>query len=98
MEIETFEAPVYEGIVPDPKAETGRRDARWIPATCIPEDILKAMFGYGVENKRHPHNIRGMAWDLSVGGWRNMKNAEPINDGPHREIVWDSSDSRVFID
>lgn len=97
FDIQTFAAPIVEAIVNDPQSETGKRDARYIPATCIPEDIIKKMFGYGVENKRHPHNIRGMAWDLTVNGWRNMKNAEVLNNGPEQEVVWDMADSRTFI-
>lgn len=96
MDIQTFRAPIFTAIVNDPKAETGKRDAEYIPATCIPEDILKAMFGYGVENKKHPHNIPGMAWDLTVGGWRNMKNAEYLSN-TDSEIVWDYTDSRTFF-
>lgn len=98
MEITTFHAPVFTAIVADPKAETGKRDAQYIPATCIPEDILVSLFGYGVENKRHPWNIRGMAWDFVAGGWRNMKNAEILPDGqPSSEIVFDITDSRTFF-
>lgn len=98
MEITTFHAPVFTAIVNDPKAETGKRDAQYIPATCIPEDILVSLFGYGVENKRHPHNIRGMAWDFVANGWRNMKNAEILPDGqPSSEIVFDVTDSRTFF-
>ena len=96
MEITTFLAPVFTAIVADPKAETGKRDAQYIPATCIPEDVLQNLFGYGVENKRHPHNIKGMAWDFAAGGWRNMKNAEVL-DNHEAEIVFDYSDSRTFF-
>jgi len=96
MEITTFLAPVFTAIVADPKAETGKRDAQYIPATCIPEDILQQMFGYGVENKRHPHNIKGMAWDFAAGGWRNMKNAEVL-DNQESEIVWSYGDPRTFF-
>lgn len=98
MDITTFNAPVFTAIVDDPKAETGKRDAQYILATAIPEDVLFAMFGYGVENKRHPHNIRGMAWDFLAGGWRNMKNAQILPDGqPSSEIVFDDTDSRTFF-
>ena len=95
-DMQTFRAPVFTAIVPDTKAETGKRDAEYIPATCIPEDILKLMFGYDITNKRHPHNIPGMAWDMTVGNWRNMKNAEYISDSDC-EIVWDMTDSRTFF-
>ena len=98
MEITTFHAPVFTAIVNDPKAETGKRDAQYIPATCIPEDVLMSLFGYGVENKRHPHNIRGMAWDFLANGWRNMKNAEIVLDGqPSAEVVFDVTDARTFF-
>lgn len=97
FDLETFEATVYNAIVDDPKAETGKRDAQYIPATHIPENILKNMFGYGTENKRHPWHIAGMSWDLAVGGWRNMKNAKVIDCMPACAIVWDMSDSRTFI-
>lgn len=97
MEISTFHAPVFTAIVNDKKAETGKRDAQYIPATCIPEDILKAFLGYGVENPRHPWHIHGMSWDLTVNNWRNMKNAEPLDNGPTAEIVFDKTDVRTFF-
>jgi len=96
MDIHTFNAPVFTAIVPDPKAETQERDAEYILATAIPEDILRTMFGYGVENKRHPHNIPGMAWDLTVNGWRNMKNAKVL-DTQDAELVWSMGDPRTFF-
>jgi hypothetical protein len=96
FDVEFFSSPVLDGIVNDPKAEGGKRDARWIPAVNIPTYILHNMFGYGLENKRHPHNIPGMAWDLTANGWRNMKNAQIIGE-EEMEITWDMTDSRTFI-
>lgn len=88
LDFETFLAPVYNAIVDDPKAETGKRDAQYIPARDIPAEIL-TMIGYSLDNKRHPHNIPGMAWDLTVGNWRNMKNAKNVDDGMQVEVVCD---------
>lgn len=96
MDISTFIAPVTTAIVDDPKAETGKRDARFVQASCIPADVLESLLGYSTENKRHPHNIHGMAWDFVAGGWRNMKNAQVL-DNEEMEIVFDSTDSRTFF-
>jgi len=97
MDIEVFVAPVVEAIVDDPKAETGKRDARYIMARDIPAEIIQEMLGYGVENKRHPHNINGMAWDMTVNNWRNMKNAQ-ILESSNREVVCDiAGDERFFL-
>lgn len=96
MDTEFFEANVITAIVPDPKAEGGKRDAQYIPAQSIPLAILEAMLGYGIENKRHPHNIPGMAWDLTVRNWRNMKNAQVIEQG-EQQVVWDPSTAEKFF-
>lgn len=92
-----FNGPIFTAIVNDPKSETGKRDAEYIPATAIPEDVLKALLGYGVENKRHPWNIPGMSWDFLAGGWRNMKNAVPLDNGIEQQIAFDKDDDRTFF-
>lgn len=91
----TFAAVLCEAIVDDPKAETGKRDARYILARDIPAEILSQM-GHLPDNKRHPHKVLGMAWDLTVNNWRNMKNAQPHTQG-EAEVVWDVTDPRTFI-
>lgn len=70
-----FEAQVALGIVPSKDNDTGFREARWIPASQIPDSLIQEWLNLSPEDKKHPRNINGMAWDLDKGAWRNMKNA-----------------------
>lgn len=96
---DSFHATVVEAVVNDPTSENGMRDARYIPASCIPQHIIAQMLGpdYTPDNKRHPHNIRGMAWDLTVGNWRNMKNAQTLDTLEDVEVAFSMDSAARFI-
>ena len=58
------------------------RQAEFVYAKDIPTEYLPSgLNSLELENKRHPWNVNGLAWDMIANGWRNMKNAK----------VWKSS-------
>jgi hypothetical protein len=58
------------------------RQAEFVYAKDIPTEFLPdGLNSIELENKRHPWNVNGLAWDMIANGWRNMKNAK----------VWKSS-------
>lgn len=70
-----FQAHVHAGTVPTKDNPEGIRDASWIPAKEIPANLLTEWLQLEADNKKHPHNIPGLGWDLQKGAWRNFKNA-----------------------
>lgn len=87
-----FTAKIATGIVPDPAAEGGKRQARWVVGASLPDDLVQGWLHRGPEDKKHPRNIPGMAWDLNVNAWRNMKNAQDVFT---KEGLVSFSDSRI---
>jgi len=84
-----FYAQVRQGNVPDPLAPGGQRLTTWIPAQCIPLSLINQRFIQGRDNPRHPWNVQGLAWDLGVNSWRNMKNVTQYEQSMAEvEIPW----------
>lgn len=68
-----FFAPIYSGSVAEGDI---RRKTQFVYAKDIPTEFLPdGLNSLDLENRRHPWNTVGLAWDMDKNGWRNMKNA-----------------------
>jgi hypothetical protein len=77
VESNKFFAPVNCAIIKD--GDGTKRHAEFVYAKDIPTEFLPdGLNSLELENKRHPWNVNGLAWDMSVNAWRNMKNAENV--------------------
>ena len=76
VESNKFFAPVNTGTVPE---GASFRKTEFVYAKDIPSEFLPdGLNSIDLENKRHPWNVNGLAWDMSVNGWRNMKNVQNL--------------------
>lgn len=69
-----FFAEVHFANVPEGE---GYRNTEFVYAKDIPTEFLPdGLNSLDLENKRHPWNTVGLAWDMDKNAWRNMKNAQ----------------------
>ena len=73
-----FHTKLHEGYLHNQENGTSRY-SRWIVARDIPLSLL-TKYGTPKDNPQHPHNIPGLAWDMSSANWRVVRNASSLSE------------------